>query len=188
MKIPFLTAFAAMLLCACGPDLKGYEGLKTPKISDKPSQKMLIMEVHGDPANQTKEVGKLFQVYFKLQFKGKSMSAPRARWPKPFDTPRNEWVGYWALPVGDEITSLPADTPANMRLQTWNYGKVAEILHIGPYSSEMPDIEKLHEFISNSGYVISAAHEEEYVVGPGMFGPGNTEKYYTIIRYEVKPR
>src|SRR5208283_641814 len=95
-----LVAFSATVLSSCGPDIKSLETLKEPKISGKPFQKMLVMEIHGDPNAQTKEVGKLFQVYFKLQFKGKKMTAPRARWPKSFDTPRNEWVGYWAMPVG----------------------------------------------------------------------------------------
>src|SRR5271157_2957476 len=112
MKLLMLVSLAAVLFASCGPDLKKFDALKTPAISDKPSQKMLVMEIQGDPANQTKEVGKLFQVYFKLQFKGKGMPSPRARWPKPFDTPRSEWVGYWALPVGDEITALPADAPS----------------------------------------------------------------------------
>jgi hypothetical protein len=186
MRISALFAVLAIFLASCGPDLKNLETLKIPKISGKPSQKMLVMETRGDPS-RTKDVGKLFQIYFKLQFKGKSMEAPRARWPKPFDTPRSEWVGYWALPVGEEVTDLPAGTPTNIQLETWQYGQVAEILHIGPYSTEMPDIERLYQFISSSGYKIIPPHEEEYVVGPGMFGPGNPEKYYTIIRYRVEP-
>jgi hypothetical protein len=187
MKMRIFPFLASLLLYACGPDLKILETLKNPGISYKPSQKMLVMAVQGDPDSKTKDVGKLFQTYYKLQFKGKKMAAPRARWPKLFNTPRNEWVGCWAMPIGEEVTALPGDTPSNIGIEIWDYGQVAEILHIGPYSTEMPDIEKLHSFISNSGFVIVSPHEEEYVIGPGIFGPGNPDKYYTIIRYTVKP-
>lgn len=186
-RFGILAVTAAFVLFACGPDVKKYEVLKDPKISVKPDQKMLVLEVSGDPNLQTKEVGKLFQVYFKLKFEGKKMVAPRARWPKPFDTPRNEWVGLWAMPIGEEVKELPAGSPANMRIETWTYGETAEILHIGPYSTELPTVERLHQFIKDSGYVMDQPHEEEYIIGPGMFGAGNSKKYYTIIRYAVKP-
>jgi effector-binding domain-containing protein len=63
---------------------------------------------------------------------------------------------------------------------------VAEILHIGPYDREEPDIARLTGFIKDNGYSIIGDHEEEYLKGPGMFSKGNPEKYYTIIRYRVK--
>ncbi len=177
-----------LVLYSCGPDLRKLESLKDPKISLKPDQNMLVMEITGDPTGQAKAVGKLFQTYYKLNFKGKSMAvAPRARWPKPFNTPRDQWAGYWGLPVGDEVRDLPPGSPSNARIEKWTYGKTAEILYIGPYSGELPAIGRLHKFIEDSGYQIVTPHEEEYIVGPGMFGPGNPEKYYTVIRYAVRP-
>ena len=133
-----------------------------------------------------KDVGDLFKTWYSLPMKDKRMVAPRARWPKPFNTPRGEWVGLWAMPVPRNITNLPAGTASYIRLEEWTWGQTAEILHAGPYSTELPTVEKLHAFISNSGYVIAGDHEEEYIVGPGMFGPGDTNKYLTIIRYPVK--
>jgi hypothetical protein len=63
---------------------------------------------------------------------------------------------------------------------------VAEILHVGRYDDEGPTIRRLLEFIKASGYSVAGEHEEEYLKGPGMFGPGNPEKYLTIIRYPVR--
>ena len=73
----------------------------------------------------------------------------------------------------------------SLKLETWEYGEVAEILHIGSYATENPTVEKLHQFITESGYEIVGPHEEEYLKGPGMFGKGNPDKYQTIIRYPV---
>ncbi|MEW6104621.1 MAG: GyrI-like domain-containing protein [bacterium] len=92
------------------------------------------------------------------------------------------------MPVS-ETAQLPDNfkqTP-NMKIEIkeWEYGDVAEILHIGPYSEETPTIEKLHNFIKENGYKVIGEHEEEYLKGPGMFGKGNPKKYYTIIRLRV---
>ncbi|HVN66873.1 MAG TPA: hypothetical protein VMT55_00750, partial [Candidatus Sulfotelmatobacter sp.] len=80
--------------------------------------------------------------------------------------------------------------PAGMTIQltTWQYGTVAQILHIGPYDKERPDVDRLHEFIRANGYRITGMHEEEYIRGPGMFFRGNPEKYFTVIRYQVEKR
>jgi effector-binding domain-containing protein len=74
----------------------------------------------------------------------------------------------------------------NAHLATWEYGEVAEILHIGPYSREEPTIKRLIDFVMERGYSIAGLHEEEYVRGPTMTGPGEPEKYLTIIRYQVR--
>ena len=71
-------------------------------------------------------------------------------------------------------------------MTTWEYGDVAEILHVGPYSREEPTMQRLKSFAGQQGYTFLEGHEEEYVRGPTMSGPGDTEKYLTIIRYRVK--
>ena len=82
---------------------------------------------------------------------------------------------------------LEACQGLEVELATWEYGEVAEILHVGPYSEETPTIERLHAFIGVSGYEIRGDHEEEYLRGPGMpFIRVSPEDYYTIIRYQVR--
>ncbi len=175
------------LTTSCGPDLAQFENLKTPKISNKPNHKMIVVEVSGDP-NKTggKAIQSLFKTFFKIN--NVKMSAPRARCPKGLDTKKDEWIGKWGLPIPENIEKLPAGSPEDVKIQTWEYGEVAEILHIGSYSSEIPTIESLKKFINDNGYTISGDHEEEYLKGPGMFGKGNPDKYYTIIRYCVKKK
>ena len=183
----FLAGISGLVLAACSPGLKRYEALKEGRIVSEPARKMLVMTLKGDPASMGAEVMGLYKTYFRLKFKGKSMfQVPTARWPLHFDTPLDEWVAIWGLPVGDEISTLPEGTPSHHRLEVWGPGEVAEILHVGPYERETPTIDKLKRLIESSGYVIAGDHEEVYIKGPGASGKKNPEKYVTIIRYAVK--
>ena len=73
-----------------------------------------------------------------------------------------------------------------LKITTWVYGEVAEVLHIGPYSAEQMDIQRLRAFIDSQGYRVVGDHEEEYIKGPGMLFAGNPDKYLTIIRLRVE--
>ncbi len=117
------------------------------------------------------------------------MAAPRARWPKPLDTPKSEWLGIYGLPIPATANTLPepgSPTEAKVAITAWEYGEMAEILHVGPYSEETPTIQKLLDFIKQQGYVIVGSHEEEYLRSAGMGDKGDPAQYYTIIRYRVK--
>ncbi len=165
--------------------------LTDPRITDMPAQEMLVVEATGDPTTVGAEAfGLLFQLYYTSPVtpKGAQQLAPRARWPVEFDQPRTEWLGIYGLPVPAEMTTLPDHTaPAGFeaKLTTWEYGEVAEILHVGPYTREEPTLERLRQHIEAEGYAIVGPHEEEYIRGPTMSGPGDPEKYLTILRYEV---
>jgi len=162
-------------------DFSQYEKLKDPQINTKPNQKMLVVEAKGDPAVVAKDAfTKLFGSYFKLP--GAKMAAPRARWIADFAGPREDWIGFYALPLPESVTALP-EGREGIEIKEWEYGEVAEILHIGSYSNETPTIEKLHAFIKSQGYEISGPHEEEYLKGPGMVA--DPSEYWTIIRYQV---
>ncbi len=176
-----------------GTDLSQYESLKEPKITTMKDQKMVVVEAKGDPnVVGHKAFGLLFKTYYKIKEvpKGLKQQAPRARWSGDINK-KSEWVGRYAMPVPDQVAALPAvdvEPGYKIQLTTWEYGQVAEILHIGPYSKEMPTVEKLMKFIKDSGYKVIGYHEEEYLKGPGMFFKGNPEKYYTIIRYQIKKK
>ena len=169
-----------------------FEHLKEPKISSKENQKVLVVEAKGDPNLRSgKAFGLVFQLYYRIQEtpKGPMQAAPRARWLVSLDTPRSEWIGSYALPVSETVIQLPqyeAQEGLKASLTIWEYGEVAEILHVGPYNREEPTIKRLIEFIKKQGYMIVGAHEEEYIKGPTMYGPGDPEGYVTIIRYRVR--
>jgi len=177
---------------AQGPDVSQFTHLREPKISTKKNQKMLVVEAKGDPNDVGgKAFGLLFQLYYRMPEtpKGPMQSAPIARWPVPLDTPKSEWVGLYALPIPEAVIELPqhqAHEGLKASLTTWEYGEVAEILHIGPYNKEEPIIKRLMDFIKERRYKIIGAHEEEYIIGPSMYGKDDPEKYVTIIRYRVQ--
>lgn len=190
----FVVFFIFVLLSDCARDLSEYDVLMQPQINTIPEQKMIAIEVKGDP-NEVAGVAfkALYKMYFRLKKDVKDLEmkvAPRARWPISFDTPKSEWEGIFGLPIPEAVNELPEigeDLP-EVKIDYWEYGEVAEILHIGPYSEETTTIEKLHKFIADRGYEISGYHEEEYLKGPGMFGKGNPKKYKTIIRYPVEKK
>ena len=193
MKTRHLMPLLGMLLLGCGKDVKQYEYLLEPQIIDKAPQKLLVYEVVGNPNEVGGEAfGALFSTFFKLKKDHKmDMAVPRARWPKPLETPKDEWLGIYAMPVNDSVMEIPEKVQMEypkLKLETWKYGMTAEILHIGSYASEPATVEKLHKLIEAEGYEISGPHEEEYLKGPGMFGPGNADKYITIIRYSVRKK
>jgi hypothetical protein len=172
-----------------GPDVAAYEFLKDPRIAIMPNQKVLVVTAKGDPnAVGGKAFKLLFSTYFKIPGVAKTMKiAPRARWVGDMNV-KSSWTGYYALPVPDATTQLPAidaESGYKVELATWAYGEVAEILHKGPYSEERPTIEKLHQYIAHQGYKVVGEHEEEYLKGPGMFFAGDPKGYYTIIRLRV---
>jgi hypothetical protein len=187
-KIAFLFVFIAVLVwTAFAQQPPSDDSLKTPRLTTKADQKMLVVEAKGDPNTAGGAAfGLLFKTFFSLP--GVQMAPPRARWASPNfgKDAKSEWVGYYALPLPESVTGLPAGLQG-VKIEVWKYGEVAEVLYLGPYDKEAPTIEALHKFIADKGYGIAGMHEEEYLVGPGM---GNTppEAYRTIIRYQIKKK
>ncbi|NIM89776.1 MAG: hypothetical protein GTO17_02385 [Candidatus Aminicenantes bacterium] len=179
-----LCVLALAFVAAEAQDLSKYEHLKEPQINKMPRQNMLVVEAKGDPNVVAQEAfSLLFRTFFSL--KGVQMSPPRGRWLNVFTDPKEEWVGLYGLPLPESITELPPEVEG-ARIEYWEYGEVAEILHIGSYSEETPTIEKLHKFIKEKSYKIAGPHEEIYLKGPGM--ASDPSEYWTIIRYQVKKK
>lgn len=181
-KTLILIAFFFLALGAFGAGLA--PGI--PTLTHLPSQRMLVCTAQGDPAQVA---GPAFDRVFKA-FYGQApradkrhAPAPRARWAvAQLDSSKGAWIGTYGVPV---TGMFPQPEGAGLRLETWEYGPTAEILHVGPYTSEDKDISALKSFIAANGLVIAGPHEEEYVKGPGMWFKGNPAKYRTVIRYPV---
>jgi len=65
------------------------------------------------------------------------------------------------------------------RLEAFHEGLSAQIMHIGPYSAEAPTIERLHEYIKDSGGMPRGRHHEIYLGDPRRAAPS---KLRTILR------
>lgn len=66
-----------------------------------------------------------------------------------------------------------------VRFQTFTEGKAAQTLHIGPFSEEGPTIQRVHEFIEDSGAQLAGKHHEIYLSDIRRAAP---EKWRTVIR------
>jgi hypothetical protein len=69
-----------------------------------------------------------------------------------------------------------------VRLETLKEGRAAQIMHVGPYSTERATIERLHRFVENEGYTLRGKHHEIYLGDPRRSAP---EKLKTILRHPV---
>lgn len=193
-----IVAVVLLIIMAGGKrDLSKYNELLNPKISEKPAQNMLVVEAKGDPNTVGKDAfSTLYKAFFAIKSKGAknfTPSAPRARFQGIYGSNlglagKGEWVGRYALPIPEEVTEIPDVKPKAgilVKIEKWQYGTVAEILHAGSYATEETNILKLQKFIKDSGYTIAGDHEEEYLLGPESIFT-KPEQYKTIIRYEVK--
>ncbi|MEI7834215.1 MAG: GyrI-like domain-containing protein, partial [bacterium] len=149
--------------------------LKTdPVIIELPARLMATVTSVGDPNVVGGSVmpalyGAVYPLKFALKKQGIEFKVEtlRARWPDAHLLPKDQWTAHWAIPVPEGTMELLQKVPGvTVALQTWQYGTVAQILHLGPYTEEGPTVIRLHQFITDSGYEIAGPHEEEYVTRP----------------------
>lgn len=152
---------------------------------------MAVVRGKGTPAKVFAELmpalyGSVYTLKFDLKKKGLEtfkVSGLRARYPDAPTVSKDKWTIVVGLPVPDDTASLPQKVPGiDVKLETWNYGTVAQILHLGTYAEEEANILRLHKFITDSGYEVAGAHEEEYLTRPDAKVPK------TLIRYPVRKR
>jgi hypothetical protein len=185
-----LISLSFMAFIFRGPDLSDYKQYETPQITRMFDQNMLIVEAQGSPTDVRSEVyNKLVDIFMSMDSPPEGLKIPslRARWSLPFEAPSSEWVGSYAFPVPQKVEEIPdVEIPDRFqtKIETWEYGEVAQILHVGSYASEQESIEVLQQFISDQGYEIVGKREEEYLRG-ASFWP-ISRKDYTLIRYRVR--
>ena len=164
---------------------------KEPHIVEMPPQKMAVVYGKGTPDKVFSELmpalyGSVYTLKFDLKKKGLptfKVGGLRARYPDAHLVPKEEWIHIIGLPIPEDTTSLPQKLPdIEVRIETWDYGTVAQILHIGSYAEEGPTVARLHKFIEESGYQIAGDHEEEYLTTPDAKVPK------TLIRYAVRKK
>lgn len=70
-----------------------------------------------------------------------------------------------------------------VRFEKLNEGRAVQLLHIGPYSAEEPNLKRIREFMAANGYKHGGKHHEIYLGDPRRAEP---EKLKTILRQPVK--
>ena len=162
-----------------------------PQILEMPAQKMAVVTGKGAPDKVFPELmpalyGSAYTLKFDLKKKGLptfKVSGLRARYPDAHLVPKEEWTHIIGLPVPEDTNSLPQKVAdVEVKLETWDYGTVAQILHLRAYDQEGPTVERLQKFIEDNGYEIAGLHEEEYLTSP------DAKVVKTIIRYPIRKR
>lgn len=158
-----------------------------PRFVNLPPQRVLAITAEGDPNEAAGPAyRKLFKAFYAHADKAERRHAgsPLARWAAAdLESPKAGWQGTYALPVS---RAFPAVTKEGMRMETWEYGPTAEILHIGSYADMSADIAALKAFIARNGFVVKGSYEEVYLKGPGMILKGDPSRYQTLIRFGVE--
>jgi hypothetical protein len=85
--------------------------------------------------------------------------------------------------VANCIDNKKSDIYEKARLEYFTEGPSVQIMHIGPYDQEGPNIEKMHTFARESGYELVGKHHELYFGDPRRTAP---EKLHTILRQPVQ--
>ena len=162
----------------------------TPVLTKLPDRKVLTVTSVGDPNKVSEPFMKaLYGAAYSAKMgvykpKGIKMELGKlsARWPNAHLKPRDQWIGVWGIVVPDyvkEADLTQKDPKIIAKIDMWKGGTYAKILHLGPYSEEGPTVQKIHDFIKESGHRIAGDHEEEYLTMPGV------KNQKTIIRYLV---
>lgn len=85
--------------------------------------------------------------------------------------------------VEEMVKAKETDIFRIARLEYFEEGPSAQLMHIGPYNQEGPNIKKLHDFIHENGHELRGRHHELYFGDPRRTAP---EKLKTILRQPLK--
>ncbi|MCW4000664.1 MAG: GyrI-like domain-containing protein [Candidatus Bathyarchaeota archaeon] len=182
---------------------------KEVSIVDVPDMNFLMIDGEGSPASPayTTAVQTLFPLAYALKFAVKKargidygvMPLEGLWWMDDmtqFSVDRkDEWK--WTAMIMQPKYVTQADFKAAMeqvkkknlpaidkvRFETYHEGKAAQIMHIGPFSEEGPNVQKIHDAIKNSGHQLSGKHHEIYLGDPRKTAP---EKLKTVLRQPMK--
>jgi len=187
-----------------------------PEIVHVPEMSFVMIDGHGDPntsQDYREAIEALYALSYTLKFALKKEQGLQYRvgpleglwWAEDmaaFDLERKgDWNWTMMIAQPDAVTldrfelardeawrkkQLPAI--ARARLERFEEGACAQILHVGPFSAEGPTILKLHAFIQEQGHSFDGKlqrHHEIYLSDPRRSAP---EKWKTIIRQPLRQR
>ena len=109
-----------------------------------------------------------------------------------FEADKSLWLWTMMIMLPDQVS--PAEVEASrrelgrkkdppaldlVRLERFEEGLAAQVMHIGPYAAERPAIERVHAFIAERGCEPRGKHHEIYLGDPRRTAP---EKLRTVVR------
>ena len=85
----------------------------------------------------------------------------------------------------EELRRKKGDRPtfAQLRLEPFEEGRCIQIMHIGPYATELATVARLEAFANEHGLKMQHRHHEIYLGNPLRAAP---EKLKTVLRHAVR--
>ncbi len=162
--------------------------LNVPVIMEMAPQKMAAIHARGLPGEALPRIiPTLYNSLMALKFERSMRQARpidhkgfRARFPDAHRHPAKDWTTIIGMPLPEDVTYLPQQVGGDeVRLEIWEYGLVAQILHDGAEINGKTPREVLVDFILEQGYDVIGVYEEEY------FSEPDRRVNESIIRYRV---
>jgi hypothetical protein len=117
---------------------------------------------------------------------------------RDFTADKSRWQWTMMIMQPDHITQAMFDSAVadlrrkknpsaldKARFEHFHEGSSVQIMHIGPYSAEKPNIDRLHSYIAEHGCTEAGKHHEIYLGDPRRTAP---EKLRTVIRQPMRKR
>lgn len=182
-------------------------------IVDVPEMNFLMVDGKGDP-NTAKEysdaIEALYSVSYTLKFMVKKnlnidygvlpleglwwaddmtsfSTGNKDEWKWTALIMQPEYISKDKVEKAFETVKKKKDLPAlpKMRFSNFNEGLSAQTMYIGPYADEGPTIQRIHDFIRETGHELRGKHHEIYLSDPRRSKP---EKLKTVIRQPIKKK
>lgn len=184
---------------------------KAPTLVEVPPLNFLMIDGQGDP--NTSEayrdaVQALYSVAYTLKFSLQKRGVARYSvmaleglwWADDMDdflrADKGAWRWTMMIMQPDVVTpehvreaieeagrKKPLPALDRLRFERFDEGLSAQVMHIGPYATEGPTIQRLHAFIREQGYANRDKHHEIYLSDPNRTAP---ERMKTVIRQPVQ--
>jgi hypothetical protein len=175
---------------------------------DVPAMNFIQVDGEGDPNTSEQFQGAmniLFSLSFTLKFMVKKLDTsvdygvmpPEGLWwtddMQNFDMNRKELWKWRLMIMQPDVVTPTLFTEAletvrkkknlsgleKARFEAYHEGPSAQIMHIGPFSTEGPTVAKIHEAIHQAGHELSGLHHEIYL---NDFRKASPERLKTVIR------
>ena len=183
-----------------------------PEIVNVPLMQFMMVDGQGDPNNSKQfqeAITALYSTAYTLKFTRKklaklpdfSIGALEGLWWNPGGKKyemgkKADWLWTLMVWLPDFITKAdlegivselktkkPNPALAGICLESVKEGTAVQIMHIGPYTEEKPNIDKMTAYATKQGYSQSGKHHEIYSGDPRRAKP---EKLRTILRHPIK--
>ena len=184
---------------------------KEPGIIEVPSFQFLQIDGQGNPANNPaypEAVSTLYTAAYALKFAVKKQTGidfavmpleglwwmadgsivsdnNKDFWSWTMMILQPEWVtpALWEKTLPEVRKKKAPARLDDLRLENYHEGLSVQLMHLGAYTDEHPNIMRMHEYALRQGHVLTGKHHEIYLNDPQRTAP---ERLKTVLRQPIK--